>query len=133
MGLPFMSPEWCEEALRVTNANEAIYRGFKDGKTFTNKMEWRTPGVGVTHQEWDAGRMVYFGPPKFEESEIWIVLEGGVEAWRAAAEGEADGARLLMGGQIKLVKGPISACLENASAFNVVLENWGNVDTEWPE
>jgi len=133
VGHEFMSPSWCDEVLRSSNANEKIYRGFKDAKAFTNKMEWRTKDSPlVTHMEWEEGRMVYFGPPKFDEPDLWIILEASIEAWRAAADGEADGARLLMGGRLKMAKGPISGAIENAGAFNEFLRNWGTIDTDWP-
>ena len=52
-------------------------------------------------------------------------------AWQAAAAGKEEGGKLLMKGQIKFAKGPMSAAIENAGALNNFLLTWGQVPTDW--
>jgi putative sterol carrier protein len=128
----FFSPEWCEQAKDVANANEKMFRGFKDPSTFTHKMEFGcTDRDLATHLEWKEGVCVHWGPPTFDPDELWLVIEADVDTWRTAAAGTSEGGQLLMAGKIKFAKGPVSAAIENAGAFNNFLRSWGDVDTDW--
>lgn len=129
----FFSQEWCDAAREAVNANTAIHQGFKDAATFTNKMEFAVIESAdlVTHIEWDRGTIVSWTPRKFGDDELLIVLNGSLDSWKRAADGEQEGGKLLMAGAIKLAKGPMSAVIENAGAFNNFLLTWGQVPTEW--
>ncbi len=129
----FFSQAWCDKAIQAVNANEAMRAGFKDPDAFTNKMAFvctDRPDCAV-HLEWDKGRVVSWTTPKFDESELWLVINGTQETWRTAASGAEEGGKLLMGGKIKIAKGPMSAAIENAGAFNSFLATWGEVATDW--
>ncbi|ASR05588.1 hypothetical protein [Gordonia rubripertincta] len=131
--LKFFSQEWLDAAIEAVNANEAIYNGFKDPESFTNKMEFRTTGnEGVaSHLEWERGRLVSWTQPKFEESELWLIITGGLDTWKTAAAGDEQGGRLLLAGKMKFLQGPMSAAIENAEALNNFLLTWGQVPTDW--
>lgn len=131
--LKFFSQEWCDAALEAVNANEAFRAGLKDPSTFTNKMEFGVLGLdGVaSHVESKEGRIVSWTPRKFDESELWIIINGSLNTFQTAAAGREGGEKLLMTGQIKLAKGPVSAAIENAEALNVFLRTWGEIPTDW--
>ncbi|MBS4730347.1 SCP2 sterol-binding domain-containing protein [Mycobacterium sp. SM1] len=130
--LKLFSPEWCVAAQKVTNETKAIYDGFKDPKAFTMKMAFGCSDRDLsTHLEWNQGKLDYWGPPKYGEDELSLVINASVETWREAAEGRSEGGVLLMAGKIKFEKGPMSAAIENASAFNAFLRSWGQVPTDW--
>ncbi|RZL77299.1 MAG: hypothetical protein EOP32_25445 [Rhodococcus sp. (in: high G+C Gram-positive bacteria)] len=131
--LKFFSPEWCDAARDVVNANEAVYRGFKDSATFTNKMELAVIGREdlTVHIEWNKGEIISWTPRKFDEDDLWIVLNGELEAWQRAADGVEEGGKLLMAGELTFAKGPMTAAIENAGALNNFLLSWGRVPTEW--
>jgi len=130
--LTFFSPEWCEAAKEVANKNEKMYRGFKDASTFTHKMAFtcNDPDL-VTHMEWKEGVCLYWGPPQFADDELWLVIKADLDTWRTAAEGKSEGGQLLMAGKVVFAKGPVSAAIENAGAFNNFLRSWGDVPTNW--
>ncbi|PQP18960.1 SCP2 sterol-binding domain-containing protein [Rhodococcus opacus] len=131
--LKFLSPEWCNAALEAVNANPDVYRGFKDPSTFTNRMEFGCTDrddLGC-HLEWDRGKIISWTPPKFDESDLWVVIHGSRDAFQRAAAGDEEGGMLLMSGQLKLIKGPMSAAIENAGALNNFLLSWGRVPTNW--
>ncbi|RGP46350.1 hypothetical protein AWH04_04240 [Rhodococcus erythropolis] len=129
----FFSQEWCDAARKAVNANAAVHQGFKDAANFTNKMGFAVIEREdlVTHIEWDRGKIVSWTPRTFVDDELWIVLNGSLDSWKLAADGKEEGGRLLMAGAIKLSKGPMSAAIENAGAFNNFLLTWGQVPTEW--
>ncbi len=130
--LKFFSPEWCAAAQQIVNANEAMYKGFKDPQSFTNKMAFTCGDTAVaTHIEWQSGRILSWGRPMFDNSDLWLVIAADLETWRLAAEGAAEGGVLLMSGKIKFVQGPMSAAIENGEAFNEFLCSWGQVPTDW--
>lgn len=131
--LKFFSQEWLDAAIQAVNANEAVYNGFKDPETFTNKMEFRTNGHDgvVSHLEWEKGRLVSWTTPKFEEDELWLIIAGGLDTWQTAAAGQEQGGRLLLAGKMKFLKGPMTAAIENAEALNNFLLTWGQVPTDW--
>jgi hypothetical protein len=133
MSLPFFSQQWCDAAKAVTNTNEEMTRGFKDAGSFTNRMAFGTldrPDL-VTYVEWKAGQVVSWTPAQFDEADLWVIIDAALPTWRECAEGASEGKTLLMAGQLKLVKGPITAAIENANAFNSFLRSWGRVDTDW--
>ena len=133
MAHPLFSQEWCDAAKEVCNANEDMYQGFKDASTFTHVMALGVaghPGVG-SEVGFKEGRIVSWKPGSIEDSDAWAILNGDIESWRKCADGTASGQQLLMGGKIKLVKGPIGAAIENAKALNSLLLSWGQVDTDW--
>jgi len=131
--LKFFSQEWCDAAREATNANPKVYNGFADPETWTNKMEFGTVGRDdlVTHLEWEKGKLVSWTPRKFDESELWVILNADLETWQKAAAGEELGAKLLLAGKMKLVKGPVSAAIQNGNALNNFLRTWGQVPTDW--
>ncbi|WP_009480648.1 hypothetical protein [Rhodococcus sp. JVH1] len=131
--LKFFSPEWCDAARDAVNANEAVYRGFKDPSSFTNRMELAVTGREdlTVHLQWNQGEVISWTPRKFDEDDLWIVLNGGHEAWQRAADGDEEAGKLLMAGELKFVKGPMTAAIENAGALNNFLLSWGRVPTEW--
>jgi putative sterol carrier protein len=131
--LKFFSQEWCDAALEVVNANQAMYDGFKNPSTFTNKMEFGCIGREdiATHLEWDKAKVVSWTTRKFDESELWLIINGSLQTWEKVAAGGAEGGKLLLAGKIKFAKGPVSAAIENAGAFNNFLLAWGNVPTDW--
>jgi len=131
--LKFFSQEWCDVAREVANANDEMYRGFKDAATFSNYMGFGVigrPDLAV-HLEWKAGRILSWTPAQYEESEIWAIINGDLSTWSECAAGKAVGSKLLMAGKLKLAKGPITAAIENAKAFNSFLVSWGQVPTDW--
>lgn len=128
----FFSPEWCDKAIQVLNANPAVKGGLRDASTFTNKMQFDCgEGENAVHLEWDAGTITYMGPPKFSDEDIWLIIRANKETWQTAASGEVEGGKLLMAGKIKFAKGPITAAVQNAGAFNNFLSTWGQIDTDW--
>lgn len=131
--LKFFSQEWLDAALEAVNDNPAVRAGFKDADSFTNKMQFGTNGHDdlVSHLEWDQGRLVSWTTPKFDEDELWLVINGGLDTWQTAAAGKEQGGRLLLAGKMKFAKGPMSAAIENAEALNAFLATWGRVPTDW--
>lgn len=128
--LKFFSQEWCDAATKAVNNNEDVVKGFKDANSFTNKMAFRTSDGPTSTLEWDKGKVASWTAGAADDSELWIVLEGNLDTWKACAGGEA-GSTLLMQGKIKFSKGPMSAAIENAGAFNNFLATWGGVPTDW--
>lgn len=133
MGYPFFSQAWCDAATTAANANEAMYQGFKDAASFTNRMAFGTLGRDdlITHVEWQAGRILSWTPPQFDESDLWVIINADLPTWQECADGVSDGRKMLMAGRLKLAKGPITAAIENADALNNLLLSWGQVDTDW--
>ncbi|MGH3555950.1 MAG: hypothetical protein ACRDTK_00200 [Mycobacterium sp.] len=132
-GLKFFSQEWCAAAMEKMNANDAVYKGFKDPATFTNRMEFGTIGRDdiKSHLEWKEGKVVAWTTPQYPEDDLWLKINGSLETWRKVAEGGAEGGTLLLAGKIKFAKGPMAAAIENAGAFNNFLLTWGQVPTDW--
>lgn len=133
MSVTFFSPEWCQLALAAGNASETMEAGFKNPATFTNKMAFAVTGRDdlVTHLEWKEGKVVSWTGPEFSEDDLWLVITGSLDTWKTAASGAVEGGSLLLAGKIKFAKGPMSAAIENAGAFNSFLLSWGQVDTDW--
>ena len=133
MGIPFFSQAWCDEAKDACNSTEAIYKGFKDPSTFTNYMAFGTVGRDdlVTHLQWKGGQLVSWTLAQYDESDLWVVTNADLATWRECADGVSEGKKLLMAGRLKLVKGPITAAIQNADAFNNFLRSWGQVATDW--
>ena len=133
MAVPFFSQAWCDEAMAACNASEAMYKGFKDPSTFTNRMAFGVMGRDdlVTHLEWKEGRIISWSPATFDESDLWLIINATIPTFRQAAEGQSEGGKLLMAGKIKFAKGPMSAAIENGAAFNNFLLAWGQPDTDW--
>ncbi|MGH9022160.1 MAG: SCP2 sterol-binding domain-containing protein [Acidimicrobiia bacterium] len=128
----FMSPEWCEKAQVALNASEEMVKGFRDAETFTNKMMFDcNDSDAKVHLEWDKGKITYMGPAKFADDDLWLIIRADLAAWKEAASGNTEGGKLLMAGKIKFAKGPITAAVQNAGAFNAFLKTWGVVDTDW--
>lgn len=130
--MKLFSEEWCQAAMEAVNANEAVYNGFKDPKSFTNRMAFTCEEKGLTtHLEWHEAKLIQWTLPQFDESDLWLIINADLDTWRTAAEGASEGGKLLMAGKITFVKGPMSAAIENAGAFNNFLLSWGNVPTDW--
>jgi len=129
----FFSQEWCDQAIEAINASEAMYKGFRDPTTFTNRMQFDCEGRPdlAVHLEWKEAKLTYLGPPTFADDDLWLIIRGSVDTWKTAADGVVEGGKLLMGGKIKFVKGPITAAVQNAGAFNNFLLAWGQVPTDW--
>jgi putative sterol carrier protein len=85
----------------------------------------------VTQLEYVAGRPQSWTHQKFDEDQVFARFRAAADTWREAAEGKKSGAQLLMAGKIKLVKGPMPTAIENAAAFNGLLETWGQIPTDW--
>ena len=130
--LKFFSPEWCKAAQVAVNNSPTMRKGFKDPETFTSKMAFTCQDKGLTtHVEWVKAEVVDWSPPKYDESDLWLVLAADLETWKTAAEGGSEGGSLLMVGKLKFTKGPMSAAIENGGAFNSFLRAWGEVPTDW--
>jgi putative sterol carrier protein len=131
--LKFFSQEWCDAAIDVVNANPAMYAGFKDPDSFTNKMEFGCIGREdlAVHLEWDKAKVVSWTTRKYDESELWLIINASLPTWEKVAAGDAEGGKLLLAGKIKFAKGPVSAAIENSGAFNNFLLAWGDVPTDW--
>ncbi|AWK76164.1 hypothetical protein CBI38_32165 (plasmid) [Rhodococcus oxybenzonivorans] len=131
--LKFFSQEWCDAAREAVNSNPDVLTGFKDASSFTNKMEFGVTGPDdvVSHLEFKEGKVVSWSPRVFDQSELWLVINGSVATWQTAAASEEEGGKLLMKGLIKFAKGPMSAAIENAGALNAFLRTWGQVPTDW--
>lgn len=127
------SQEWCDAAKDAVNSNSDVLNGFKDANSFTNRMEFGTIGRDdlASHIEWDSGRIVSWTPRKFEHEDLWLIINGSLATWQRAAAGEQPAGKLLLAGQIKFAKGPMTAAIENAPALNAFLLSWGQVPTEW--
>lgn len=133
MSVKFFSPEWRELATAAANASDTMQAGFKDPSAFTNRMAFAVIGRDdlTTHVEWKEGKIVTWTGADFPEDDLWLVITGSLDTWKAAASGVTEGGSLLMAGKIKFAKGPMSAAIENAGAFNAYLLSWGQVDTDW--
>lgn len=129
----FFSPEWCEAAMKACNASAAMYKGFKDPATFTNRMEFGVIGRDdlKLHMEWKEGKIVESTPAQYDEGDLWLKINASLDTWQEAASGRTEGGKLLLAGKIKFAKGPMSAAIENAGAFNNFLKSWGQVPTDW--
>lgn len=129
----FMSKEWCDLAKEALNASAEMQAGFRDPANFTNKMMFDCadkPELKV-HLEWEKAKIIYMGPPQFEEDDLWLIIRADVDTWKTAASGAVEGGKLLMAGKIKFAKGPITAAVQNAGAFEHFLKTWGKVPTDW--
>ncbi|MDF3281094.1 MULTISPECIES: hypothetical protein [unclassified Gordonia (in: high G+C Gram-positive bacteria)] len=131
--LKFFSAEWCAAAQEAVNSNPEVYKGFKDPGSFTNRMEFGTIGRDdlASHLEWEEAKVTVWTPPQFPEDDLWLRIVANLDTWQRVAAGESDGGKLLLAGKIKFAKGPMSAAIENAGAFNAFLLSWGQVPTDW--
>lgn len=131
--LKFFSAEWCDAVKDACNASEAMYKGFKDPGSFTNRMEFGVIGRDdlKMHMEWKEARIVEATPPKYDEGDLWLKINASLDTWEEAASGRTEGGKLLLAGKIKFAKGPMQAAIENAGAFNNFLRSWGEVPTDW--
>lgn len=128
----FFSPDWCAAAREACNADEAMYKGFKDPATFTHRMEFRCADRDLaTHLEWEQARIVSWTAPSFDESDLYLVISADLSTWQQVAAGDSEGGTLLLAGKITFEKGPMAAAIENGGAFNNFLLSWGKVDTDW--
>jgi hypothetical protein len=131
--LPFFSAEWCEAAIEVCNAEPKVLRGFREPLKFTHRMEFGCLDRPLSsHVEFLEGRVVAWSPPKYDEDDLWLKINGDLDTWKDAAAGNNEAGKLLMQGKIKFGKGPMSSAIENGGAFNNFIRSWGNVPTEWP-
>lgn len=85
----------------------------------------------TVHIEWNQGEIISWTPGKFDEDDLWIVLNSELAAWQRAADGVEEGGKRLMAGELTFVKGPMTAAIENAGALNNFLRSGGRVPTEW--
>lgn len=131
--LKFFSPEWCQAVMEAVNASEQMHAGFKDPATFTHRMEFGCLDRDdlSTHLDWKQAKVQAWGPPSYPSEDLWLVIKANVSTWRDVAEGKTEGGKALMAGRIKFQKGPISAAIQNAGAFNAFLRTWGSVPTDW--
>lgn len=132
--LKFFSEEWVEEALKAERAaGDNINAGFKDPDNFNHvlALECSDRPELVSHIEYVGGHSASWSTKPFDESRVWTRFVATVETWRAAAEGKSPGSNLIMGGKIKLTKGPMKGAVENANAFNRFVRSWGEVPTDW--
>lgn len=135
MAEKFFSQAWVDKALEVErSAGDETYRRFKDGAAFTHVLALEVtdhPGV-VTHIRYVAGRSeVWTATNLFSEDDVWARFTADLEHWRAGAEGKAKASSLVMGGKIKLTKGAMKDLVENAAAFDGLVQAFGGVDTAW--
>jgi hypothetical protein len=133
MAAKFFSAEWCELAKQHVNANAAMMAGFKDPKSFTNKMRFATLDRELsTDWEWKEAVAIDVNPgPKYSDDDLWLIIAANLAGWQEAAAGKTEGGKLLMAGKIKFKKGPMSAAIENGGAFNNFLKAWGEFETDW--
>ncbi len=131
MALKFLSDEWCAAAMEAINANEAVYRGFKDPGSFDHPMYLGLLEKEVTtYFTFKGGKLTEWTNTPVHDS-VDFGLRGTVEHYREAAEGKAEAGKLLMGGQLKLVEGNVQLAIQNAGAFNAFLRTFGQIDTDW--
>jgi putative sterol carrier protein len=134
MAVKFFSDEWCEAARTAINNNEAVYQGFKDPTEFTHKMY-----LGLidhpdmkTYLTFEQGKVTEWTTrPIHGDGPFDFALVARVEHFREAAEGVTDGAKLLMGGKLRIAEGNMQLAIQNAAAFNNILLTLGQVDTDW--
>lgn len=130
----FFSEQWCEKALAAEKeANEQIYKGFKDPVSFTHVMSVECsdkPGL-LTQIEYVQGRAVSWRATSWPEDQVWVRFVADLATWRSAAEGDEQGSTLIMAGKIKIAKGLMKDLVENADAFNNWVLSWGDVPTDW--
>ena len=118
--------------MAALNGNPEVRGGLRDADGFTNKMQFDcNNSEAKVHLEWDKGNIIYMGSPKFSDDDLWLIIRADVDTWKEAASGNTEGGKLLMAGKIKFAKGPITAAVQNAAAFNAFLKTWGQVDTDW--
>jgi hypothetical protein len=131
--LQFFSAEWCEVALEACNSEPKVIKGFREPAKFTHRMEFGCLDSDVkSHVEWVEGKVIAWGPPTYEEDDLWLKINADEATWKLAASGAKEAGQLLMAGKIKFGKGPMSAAIENGGAFNNFIRAWGQVPTEWP-
>jgi hypothetical protein len=131
---PFFSQQWCDAAREAANANEAMYQGFKDPATFTHIMALSVIGRDdlTSYVEFKEAQIIsWVSGATLPDSEIWAVIAADPQSWRDCAEGRSEGQKALIAGKLKLLKGPITAAIENADALNNYLYSWGQVPTDW--
>jgi hypothetical protein len=133
MALKFYSEEWCAAAMEAINNNDAVYRGFKDPKSFNHKMYFgNLDNDLITHLTFVEAKLTEWTPkPIHGDGPFDFGIKAKVEHWREAAEGRTEGGKLLMGGKLKITAGNIQLAIQNAGAFNNFLLSWGQVDTDW--
>lgn len=130
--LKFFSPQWCVEMAQIANADDQMYRGLHDAKTFTNHMHFglvERPEVAI-HVDWEQGKIANAAPARYGESDLWAMLNAHPDTWRLCAEG-ASASTLLMAGKVKLAKGPMTAAIQNAKALDRFVNLWGRIPTDW--
>jgi hypothetical protein len=134
MSEKFFSEAWTQEALKVERAAaDDIYKRFKDPNSKTMVLAMSVadrPGV-ATNIEYVAGRSKAWSSQPFDEDRVWARFSADLDVWRSAAEGNAKASNLVMAGKIKLVKGELNEAVDNARAFDRLVETFGEVDTDW--
>jgi hypothetical protein len=134
MAMKFLSDEWCTGAMEAINNNDAVYRGFRDPKSFNHKMYFGLldkPEV-ISYFTFEGGKLTEWTEEKIHgDGPFDFGLRANVDAFRQAAEGRVEGGKLLMGGLLKVTDGQISLAIQNAGAFNHFLLSFGQVDTDW--
>jgi hypothetical protein len=76
-GHKLFPPEWNALALEAVNASKAMYDGFKDPATFTHKMEFGCTDRDLrSHLEWEQAKVVSWTEPRFDRSELYLVIAG---------------------------------------------------------
>jgi putative sterol carrier protein len=131
----FFSQAWTDQALKAEKAAaDDIFKRLKNPKTFSHVIALEVtdrPGL-VTHIQYAEGRSVTWTATElFAEGTVWSRFTANLSDWRAAAEGKAKASNLVMAGKFKLVKGAMKDALENAPAFDRLVQTFGEVDTDW--
>ncbi|HEY2832906.1 MAG TPA: SCP2 sterol-binding domain-containing protein [Sporichthyaceae bacterium] len=133
MALTFFSDEWCEAARDAINNNDAVYKGFKDPVNFSHTMYLGLidhPEI-KTYLTFEEGNLTeWTTQPIHGDGPFDFALVARLEHFREAAEGETEGAKLLMGGKLRIAEG-MQLAIQNVGAFNNFLLTLGQVDTDW--
>ncbi|MGQ0845567.1 MAG: hypothetical protein ACT4QF_15700 [Sporichthyaceae bacterium] len=135
MTLTFFSEQWCAEALRVVNADDAIREGLVDASGFDVPLMFECSdhaGVG--------SRMEFVGgeATAWTSGTDWGVVDrtgatfsASLEIWRGVAEGERDASLLLMERKLRLKDTKRQAMAANYRAVDALFKSWGELATDW--
>lgn len=135
MSLTFFSAQWCEEALRVLNADDAFRDGLVDASRFDTPLMFECtdrPGVGsrVDFREGEATTWTD-GTAWGTVDRTGATFSAPLEIWRSVAEGERDASLLVMERKIKLKDTKKQTMASNYRAVDALFKSWGELATDW--
>lgn len=135
MSLTFFSAQWCAEALRVVNADEAVRDGMVDAGRFDTALMFECsdrPGVG-SRMDFVAGEVTSWtsGTDWGSVDRTGATFSAPLEIWRSVAGGERDATLLVMERKLKLKDTKKQAMAANYRAVDALFQSWGELDTDW--